>query len=139
VSSGRYGNSFVKNTDGTYSFRGYVTNFDPSNSAPDVIVDQSWFTLGPGSSLTGGASEQFVEDGSYVRLRQVSLSYLLPLSSIGFQSLQISLIGNNLALWTKYDGADPEVNLTGPTNGQGLDYFVNPSVRTWVLSLQVNY
>ncbi len=139
VASGSYGNSFVRNTDGTYSFRGYVTNFDPSNGAPDVIVDQSWFTLGPGSSLTGGASEQWVEDGSYVRLRQVSLSYLLPLTGIGFQSLQISLIGNNLALWTKYDGADPEVNLTGPTNGQGLDYFVNPSVRTWVLSLQVNY
>jgi hypothetical protein len=139
VTSGRYGNSYVRNADGTYSFRGYVKNFDPSNGAPDVIVDQSWFTSGPGSSLTGGASEQFMEDGSFVRLRQASLSYMLPLTSLGFQSLQISLIGNNLALWTKYTGADPETNLTGPTNGQGLDYFINPSVRTWVLSLQVNY
>lgn len=135
VASGNYGNSFVKNSDGTYNFRGYITNY----GGGDVVVDQSWFVNGLGSSLSGGPSEQFVEDGSYVRLRQVSLSYLIPLHTLGLEGLQITLIGRNLALWTKYSGQDPEVNLTGPTNGQGLDYFNNPSVKTWVLSLQVNY
>lgn len=135
VASAKYGNSYVKNADGTYSFRGYVTNY----GGGDVIIDQSWFVDGLGSSLSGGPSEQFVEDASYVRLREVSLSYLLPLNTLGLESLRITVIGRNLALWTKYDGQDPETNLTGPTNGQGLDYFINPSVKTWVLSLQVNY
>jgi hypothetical protein len=61
------------------------------------------------------------------------------MTSLGFQSLQVTLIGRSLALWTKYTGIDPGVNLTGPTNGQGLDYFNNPTVRTWILSLSLNY
>ena len=135
VASGDYGNSYVKNADGSYNFRGYVTNY----GAGDVIVDQAWFTEGPGSALTGGASEQWVEDGSYVRLREVSLSYLFPLNTLGLESLQISVIGRNLALWSKYKGQDPETNLTGPSTGQGLEWFDDPSVKTWILSLQVNY
>ncbi|HUI31684.1 MAG TPA: SusC/RagA family TonB-linked outer membrane protein [Candidatus Acidoferrales bacterium] len=135
VAAGTYGNSYVKNSDGTYNFRGYVKDF----GGGPVIIDETWFRFGPGSSLTGGPSEQFVEDASYVRLRELSLSYLIPLHSLGFESLQISVVGRNLALWTKYKGQDPEVNLTGPTTGQGLDYFINPSIKTWILSLQVNY
>ncbi|MCL4510317.1 MAG: SusC/RagA family TonB-linked outer membrane protein [Bacteroidetes bacterium] len=126
--------AFRKNSDGTYSFRGYVQDF----GGGPVIVDESYFYDGPGSGFTGPA-EQFIEDGSYVRLRELSLSYLLPLSSIGIESVQFTLIGRNLALWTKYTGVDPETNLTGPSNGQGLDYFNNPSVKTWILSLQINY
>ena len=126
--------AFRKNADGTYSFRGYVADF----GGGPVIIDESYFYDGPGSGFTG-PSEQFVEDGSYVRLREVSLTYTLPLTVFGLQSLNISLIGRNLALWTKYTGVDPEGNLTGPSNGQGLDYFNNPSVKTYILSLQLNY
>jgi TonB-linked SusC/RagA family outer membrane protein len=126
--------AFRKNSDGTYSFRGYVHNFGGGN----VIVDESYFYDGPGSGFTGPA-EQFIEDGSYVRLQQVSLSYSIPLKTIGLESLQLSVIGRNLALWTKYTGVDPQANLTGPTNGQGLDYFNNPSVKTWIFSIAVNY
>ncbi len=126
--------AFRKNADGTYSFRGYVHNF----GGGDVIVDESYYYDGPGSGFTG-PSEQFVQPGGYVRLQQLSLSYTLPLKSIGFQSLQLSIIGRNLALWTKYGGVDPQANLTGPTNGQGLDYFNNPSVKTWIFSIALNY
>jgi hypothetical protein len=69
----------------------------------------------------------------------VSLSYLFPLHALGLQSMTVRVSGRNLALWTDYSGTDPETNLTGPTNGQGLDYFNNPSVRSWVLSLQIDY
>ena len=61
------------------------------------------------------------------------------LHALGLQSMTVRVSGRNLALWTDYSGTDPETNLTGPTNGQGLDYFNNPSVRSWVLSLQVDY
>jgi hypothetical protein len=125
---------YIRNADGTVSFRGYVHDF----GAGEVLVDESYFRNGPGSSFTGPA-ETFVEDGSYVRLREVSLSYLFPLHALGLQSMTVRVSGRNLALWTDYSGTDPETNLTGPTNGQGLDYFNNPSVRSWVLSLQVDY
>ncbi|OYV56867.1 MAG: hypothetical protein B7X00_00075 [Legionella sp. 21-45-4] len=101
-------------------------------------LGESYYYDGPGSGFTGPA-EQYVEDGSYVRLRELSLSYSIPLSTIGLQSVHLSVIGRNLALWTKYTGVDPEANLTGPTNGQGLDYFNNPSVKTWIFSIAVNY
>ena len=126
--------AFRKNANGTYSFRGYVHNFGAGN----VIVDESYFYDGPGSGFTG-PSEQYIQPGGFVRLAQVSLSYTVPLKAIGMQSLQLSVIGRNLALWTKYGGVDPLANLTGPTNGQGLDYFNNPSVRSWIFSIALNY
>ena len=126
--------AYRRNSDGTYSFRGYIKDF----GGGPVIIDETYFYDGPGSGFTG-PSEQFVEDGSYVRLREVNLSYLLPLNKFGIQSVQFSVTGRNLALWTDYTGVDPETNLTGPSNGQGLDYFNNPRIKTWVFSLKLNY
>ena len=126
--------AYVHNADGTYSFRGYVNNFGGGN----VIVDQSYFTSGPGSGFTGPA-EQFIEKASYVRLRDVTLSYTFPLQFVGMQSATVSLTGRNLKLWTDYTGNDPESNLTGPSNGQGLDYFNNPTMRSYILSIQLEY
>jgi hypothetical protein len=56
------------------------------------------------------------------------------LSSVGF-----GVQANNLLLITPYSGIDPETNLTGPSNGQGLDYFNNPSTRTYQFSIRLNY
>jgi TonB-linked SusC/RagA family outer membrane protein len=125
---------FTRNADGTVSFRGYIHDF----GGGPVVVDESYYRNGPGSGFTGPA-ETFIEDASFIRLREVSLSYLLPLPALGLQSLTVRLSGRNLALWSDYTGTDPETNLTGPTNGQGLDYFNNPSVRSWILSLQLDY
>lgn len=125
---------YYKNADGSVSFRGWVGNFGKG----DVIVDESYLRIGPGNGFNG-PSEQAIEDGSYVKLREVSLSYTLPLRFLGMQALTVSASGRNLKIWTDYSGVDPETNLTGASNGQGLDYFNNPSVKTWTLSLQVEY
>jgi TonB-linked SusC/RagA family outer membrane protein len=125
---------FRKNSDGTVSFRGYVKNF----GGGDVIVDQEYYLNGPGSGFTGPA-EQFVENGGYVRLREVTLSYTFPLDFIGMKSATVSATGRNLKLWTDYTGIDPETNLTGPTTGQGIDYFNNPSTRSYVFSIRLDY
>jgi hypothetical protein len=122
------------NSDGSYSFRGYINNFGGGN----VIVDDYAFLDGPMSGFTGPA-EQFVEDGGFVRLKEVTLSYTFPLQVIGLQNATVSITGRNLKLWTNYTGVDPETNLTGPTNGQGIDYFNNPSTKTWVFSLKFDY
>jgi hypothetical protein len=56
------------------------------------------------------------------------------------QSATLSVTGRNLAIWTNYTGVDPETNLGGSgTNGLGIDYFNNPSTKTWIVSLQIEY
>jgi hypothetical protein len=124
----------VKNSDGSYLFRGYVTDYGGGR----VIVDESYFQEGPGSGFTG-PSEQFIEDASYVRLREVTLSYTLPLQFLGMQSATFSLTGRNMKLWTNYTGNDPEGNVFGPVNGQGLDYFNNPTTKSWIFTIQLSY
>jgi len=89
----------------------------------------------------GGLGEANIEDGSWVRLREVSLSYGLPKSLIDktpFQSASLTLIGRNLWLDTPYSGIDPETNLTGASNGFGLDYFNNPNTRGYSIKLKVS-
>jgi TonB-linked SusC/RagA family outer membrane protein len=106
-----------------------------------VTIDQAWFqNLGSGF---GPVASQFIEDGSFVKLREVSVSYDADhpfiQRSLGIQSLRIQLSGRNLVTWTDYTGIDPETNLGGAeVNLQGVDYFNNPATRTFVLTLGFN-
>lgn len=90
----------------------------------------------------GAGQEMDVEDGSYTRLRQVSLSYELPkslLTKSPFAGLAVTFFANNVKLWTKYDGVDPETSLAGPANAQGLDYFNNPGTKSYGIRLSVGF
>ncbi len=129
---------YAPSADGSYTIRGQVTNFGGGN----VVVDEWWYRQGLGNGFNG-PSEQFVENVNYTRLREVTLSY-----SIGSQrfrdftklrSIDLSITGRNLVLWTDYTGVDPETNLTGVSNGRGLDYFNNPSTRSILFTVQFNY
>ena len=127
----------VRNDDGSYNFRGYVENF---GSGP-VIVNEYYYRQGPGSNFTG-PSEPWVEDGSFVRLRELTLSYNWAdamVQRLGISSINFALTGRNLLLFTDYDGIDPETNLTGAGNGQGIDYFNNPSSRSYQFSVRFTY
>jgi TonB-linked SusC/RagA family outer membrane protein len=92
----------------------------------------------------------FIEDGSYVRLRDVSLSYDLTgmVKQKWLRSLVITLTGRNLATWTKYKGLDPEatsaVTNQGGTIGrfgsfQGVDYYTAPNLKSYQLSLNIGF
>jgi TonB-linked SusC/RagA family outer membrane protein len=84
-----------------------------------------------------GPNSRFVEDASFVKLREVSLSYRLGQMSGGDWSL--TLIGRNLKTWTDYQGFDPEVGLTNNstfnTTGSGVlnavDAFSFPNLRSF--------
>lgn len=111
-----------------------VTEIDKpgaNNTVGTTYSQYYWQNIG--SSFIGPA-EVDVEDGSFVRIRQISLSYNFPQSMIrhsGFTNIGITVFTNNPVLWTKYQGVDPETSLAGPANGQGLDYFNNPGTRSW--------
>lgn len=119
--------------------RGNIYDF----GAGDVLLDQAWYTgLGGGF---GAVSEDFIHDASYVRLREVSLAYNFPkgiTSTLKLENLSLTLIGRNLALWSDFAdkfGVDPETNLTGVTNGRGLDYFTNPSSKSYLIKLSIGF
>ena len=135
-------------TNGQYGVN-YMTDIYPVTVGPgkNVVpfttpIDwENWF-LGDGGGF-GTVGAQFVEDGSFAKLREISLTYNLDQSWLknltGFSSADIRIAGRNLKTWTKYSGFDPEVNLGGAEFlTQGLDYFINPPTRSFVLSFSLN-
>ena len=66
-------------------------------------------------------SDRWIEDGSYLRLKSVTLSYDLPLKSEYLQGMQFWVQVNNLLTFSKYLGTDPEFSMTSNVIGQGID------------------
>ncbi|GAB3823192.1 SusC/RagA family TonB-linked outer membrane protein [Hymenobacter jeollabukensis] len=88
-------------------------------------------------------SDRFIEDGSYVRLKNLTLGYTVPSAltrraAIG--SLRLYVTAQNLITWTDYSGYDPEVS-SAPfsTTGQGRDFGVYPQARTYIAGLNVTF
>ena len=72
----------------------------------------------------GRSSSYFVEDGSYVRLKNVQLGYNLPgslLERVGITQARVYVSGENLITLTRYSGYDPEIGSVPGTGGQGTD------------------
>jgi TonB-dependent starch-binding outer membrane protein SusC len=88
-------------------------------------------------------SDRFIEDGSYVRLKNVVLGYTLPTSlssKMGFRTTRIYLQGQNLITSTDYSGFDPEVNYGGQTAiTRGTDFYTMPQARTLTFGLNVGF
>jgi TonB-linked SusC/RagA family outer membrane protein len=111
-----------------------------------VPIGESWYRQGSGTTFNGN-DEDFIEDGGFVRLREVSLQYTLDQPwvrrTLGFSSVDLRVAGRNLLTSTNYTGLDPETNLNQADNtsgGQrrGLDYFNNPQSRSWVFTVTLN-
>jgi hypothetical protein len=126
-------------------------NFDAADKSVETAkpMGYSW-RAGPSES-TGiggfydvlGPNNYVVEDGSFAKLREVSLSYKLG-AVRGFGDWTVGLIGRNLYTWTNYSGLDPEVGATGGNNSTGglvnqTDAFGFPTLRTFTLSLSTRF
>jgi TonB-linked SusC/RagA family outer membrane protein len=119
-------NSVYQNPDGSYTTNTSIT-YHPYD----------YFT----ANIPDG---QHMVDASFVKLREASLSYVLPakwLAKTVFGSASISLFGNNLFLWTAKENkyADPEQNSSGSGNTQGFDFTANPSQRNYGVDLKVTF
>lgn len=88
----------------------------------------------------GGAQEQAIFDGSWIRLREVTLSYTLPKFAKVLKNANIFVTGRNLWLKTDYPGVDPETSLTGAgSNIGGFDYFNMPGSRSYIIGLNASF
>ncbi len=86
----------------------------------------------------------YIEDASFVRWRELSITYPLALSwirHVGARSMSITVAGRNLALWTRYPGLDPEVNtLTSVAPADFVqDQGAVPQVRSWLLRVNAGW
>ncbi len=106
---------------------------DPTASLRDQAAAQAYNQ----AFTTAG----YVESGSFTRLREVSLTYNVPPSLtriIRGRSASVALAGRNLALWTHYRGADPEVN-SGPQGGSNAYYDLGgaPMTQYWIVRVRM--
>ncbi|WP_046247388.1 SusC/RagA family TonB-linked outer membrane protein, partial [Hymenobacter terrenus] len=127
----------TEDRDRDYVIPGVLADGSPNTQAVSAFT---YFNRYLGDN--GGANEQFVQDGSWVRLRELTLAYnfgsphFLPF----VKGLELYTSGTNLYLKTNYKGIDPETSLTGAdSNVSGFDYFNMPNVRTYRFGLKANF
>ncbi|SCD19887.1 SusC/RagA family [Proteiniphilum saccharofermentans] len=89
-------------------------------------------------------SDRFVEDGSYLRVKNIQLTYKLPLNKLKadwMKALQIYVSAQNLLTFTNYSGWDPEVNARGGSNSTilGIDDNVYPNSKTFTFGLRAQF
>jgi TonB-linked SusC/RagA family outer membrane protein len=139
---GDYGNEIVNfNKFQLESFDGFQNNSavalqrwtdtNPSNKYPRANISSHGIIM----------SDAVVEDGSYARLKEVTLSYNIPQkisNMLNIKNLQLSLSGRNLFTLTHYSGYDPEVSIYGGSVfGKGADYGAYPMARSIFFTINV--
>ncbi|MBT1688987.1 SusC/RagA family TonB-linked outer membrane protein [Dawidia soli] len=88
-------------------------------------------------------SSRFIEDGSYLRVKNVTLGYTLPnalSTKLRLSSLRVYASTQNLFTFTRYTGLDPEVNYSGnDTQVIGTDFFTFPQARTLTFGVNLKF
>ncbi len=100
----------------------------------------------PATATVNEVRDGFIEQGDFLKLREVSLTYTLPTtlaSAISASGASVTLAGQNLALWTKYSGFDPEVisNVigTGFNSFSRTDFLTMPPTRRFLVRLNLQF
>ena len=83
-------------------------------------------------------SDRWIEDGSYLRLSNVTLSYTIPITSTYLQGITLWGAAYNLFTVTRYLGSDPDCGVSGSTLLQGIDRGLLASSRSFALGLKIN-
>ncbi len=114
-------------------------------------MQNSWHPVrNPNSNLPKAGSndaipsDRMVHDASYLRLKNISLSYTFDLRKVSkgrLRDLRLSASGENLYLWKNYNGFDPDVSSTSRSNStlRRVDIGAYPKPRTIIFSLQIRY
>jgi hypothetical protein len=130
-------NASKADTEGMYDLKNQSVRVLNRWRTPGQITDvpKANFNLQP--------SSYFIEDGSYLRVKDITLSYNLrlpALKKLGISTIRPYVTATNLITFTKYTGMDPEVNQWGD-NGhvQGIDWGTYPQNKSWVYGLNVEF
>ncbi|GAB6008556.1 SusC/RagA family TonB-linked outer membrane protein [Dysgonomonas reticulitermitis] len=138
---GSYGNDIFNasrmETEGMYDDKNQTTAVLNRWKIPGQITNM------PKARFVMKNSTYFVEDGSYLRVKSLSLSYNVKnkfLKKIGISRLQPYFTANNLLTWTNYSGMDPEVNQWGNSGAvQGIDWGTYPHSKSYVFGVNLEF
>ena len=137
--NGVSGNKIYDNTANAYFYK--LTFARGSNSTAEAIEYPNESTSNPAS-----VSSRYLKDGAFLRLNNATIAYNFDVKSMKIDKyitgIRFSITGQNLALWTKYNGYDPEVNIdksSGSYKSYGIDYLSYPRAKTLVYNLTVSF
>ncbi len=126
-------------TAGT-TVRGNIEDF----GGGPVLLDETWYRTGIGGGFGDNQAYNFsIYDATFTRFKELTIGYNFRSSGLrekaGIEGIQLSATGRNLFLIDDIPGVDPEINQYGVSNGFGLDYFTNPSTRSFLFSLGITF
>lgn len=140
-----------------FNYVRYWTDFNTfqGNRSHEMLYD-SWKKQGDVAKLprlnSGDATSQqistyFIEDGSYLRLKNIQLTYSIPTGwskKVGLSSAQIYVQGQNMFTITKYTGLDPDINLRRSGNDNqdihmGIDEGAYPVAKSYLVGLRLGF
>ena len=128
--------SVMDRFDDNSNYRAGIKPWTPEN--PNTDVPRAYY----GSTLNSrGDTERWLENGSFFRLKLLSIAYNIPdnlLKKAGFSNAQISLSGQNILTFTKYTGLDPEFS-NGSIFEKGYDYGAYPNLKVFSFGLQLGF
>ncbi|GAB4043362.1 TonB-dependent receptor [Spirosoma litoris] len=129
-----------------FNYTRSVTEIDPGATALKSFIDDHWQTDKPSNNHPSARqwnmtnSSYLIESGSFLRLKNVSLSYRLPLKTKAIRAARVYISGQNLLTFTNYSGYDPEVNSSFTSNTTyGIDNFAYPASRTYTLGGTISF
>jgi TonB-linked SusC/RagA family outer membrane protein len=143
---GSIGND-VYNTIGTVIYSGFNNNESYKNQSVDWYENR-WTPENPTNDIrypslngfTPPVANYMVEDGSYIRLKSVSLRYYLPMQSRYLQGIEVFVTGTNLVTITDYTGFDPEVSSLGAnTLAPGVDLGAYPRQKAYTVGANIKF
>ena len=144
---GSYGNSVLNLTNQTLLNSGANLESNQSRLALKRWQKEGDITNVPKyeyqNTYNNYLSSRYLEDGSFVRVKNVSLGYNLPkkwITRYGVGNVRVYASATNLYTLTRYSGPDPEVStLDGSTTAQGIDFFTFPQVKTVFGGLTIGF
>ncbi|WP_161964239.1 SusC/RagA family TonB-linked outer membrane protein [Chitinophaga flava] len=120
-----------------------LNRWTPTNTVTDVPKAIFNDPVVPNSLTNGEVSQRFVEDGSFIRMKNITIGYTFStalLKRIRISNARVYVSGQNLFLITHYSGYDPESQNQSVKNSQlGIDWAVQPQPRTFMVGLNVNF
>lgn len=130
----------MQGLDASYPFNMYAevenrwNGANSSNTIPRMTTQRS--------NRNYRTSDLFIEDGSFFRLKNLTLGYTLPATvtdNIGLSKLRVYITGQNVFTATGYSGLDPELGYVNGNLQQNVDYAQYPQARSWIFGLSFGF
>ncbi len=140
-------NLFVQGVQGNKIMNLFRYTFETALGQQNVLAGLAnrWSPTNPNNEYASGfqggrlpVTDRYVEDASFIRLKNISLGYTLPKIK-GISQIRVYVSANNALTITKYTGFDPEVNNFGNSNTQFVDNGAYPIARSYLGGLQVTF